>query len=322
MVFSTTLVHAATISTFANGDSEVDVELREQGTWGDDLTAGISMPAGETVNAAGFIVGTDYAEHDDVQVIDSSLVANGEIWNPLYNGGMTQFSSGIDFTVDQEYLKLTSQGFNADFEANPEGWSAGPDQGIQPLIANWAHDHQDNNVLSTGCGVGDWCWGTDFENPDYTASLPDGQFEMVLTSASFFVHPGKADLSFQSFHSLFYREASEGSQTYYYDDCAYVAVQNSTNDVDFQNAVFAPIDVGATTGVSVGDGMYQLGTSVNQVPTNRCDYLGTNGRGDGALPRRTAFRVSRVPRQRVPPESAARSRRWGFRPCTESPASR
>ena len=65
MVFSTTLVHAATISTFANGDSEVDVELREQGTWGDDLTAGISMPAGETVNAAGFIVGTDYAEHDD-----------------------------------------------------------------------------------------------------------------------------------------------------------------------------------------------------------------------------------------------------------------
>ena len=125
MVFSTTLVHAATISTFANGDSEVDVELRDQGTWGDDLTAGISMPAGETVNAAGFVVGTDYAEHNDVQTIDSSLVSNGEIWNPIYNGGMTQFSSGIDFTVDQEYLKLTSQGYNADFESNPEGWTAG-----------------------------------------------------------------------------------------------------------------------------------------------------------------------------------------------------
>ena len=52
MLFSTTLVHAATISTFANGDSEVDVDLRDQGSWGDDLTAGISMPAGETVNAA------------------------------------------------------------------------------------------------------------------------------------------------------------------------------------------------------------------------------------------------------------------------------
>ena len=277
MVFSTTLVHAATISTFANGDSEVDVELRDQGTWGDDLTAGISMPAGETVNAAGFVVGTDYAEHNDVQTIDSSLVANGEIWNPIYNGGMTQFSSGIDFTVDQEYLKLTSQGYNADFESDPEGWSAGVEQGIPPLVANWGHSHQDNNVLTTGCGVGDWCWGTDFENPDYTASLPDGEFEMILTSVSFMVYPGKADLSFQSFHSMFYREASSGSLTYYYDDCAYVAVQNSTNNVDFQNAVFAPIDVGATTGVSAGDGLYQVGASVNQVPTTRCNYLGANG---------------------------------------------
>jgi len=283
MVFSTTLVHAATISTFADGNSEVDVELRNQGVWGDDLSAGISMPAGETVNAAGFIVGTDYAEHDDVQTIDSSLVANGEIWNPLYNGGMTQFSASIDFTVDQEYLKLTSQGYNADFEANPESWSAGPEQGIQPLVANWAHSHQDNNVLpGLGCGVGEWCWGTDFENPDYTATLPDGEHDMVLTSASFFVHPGKADLSFQSFHSLSYREASAGSLTYYYDDCAYVAVQNSTNNVDFQNAVYAPFNIGATTGISAGDGLYQLGASVNQVPTARCNYLGANGPGAGA----------------------------------------
>jgi hypothetical protein len=276
MVFSTTLVHAATISTFANGNSEVDVELREQGSWGDDFSAGISMPAGETVNAAGFIVGTDYAVHNDVQTIDSSLVANGEIWNPIYNGGMTQYSASGDFTVGEQSLELTSQGYNADFEASPGGWAAGPDQGLQPLVANWAHDHQDNNVLPTmGCGVGDWCWGTDFENPDYTANLPDGEFDMVLTSASFFVHPGKSDLSFRSFHSLFFREA--GTNQYYYDDCAYVAVQNSTNNVDFQNAVFTPFDIGSTTGVSSGDGLHQLGTAVNQVPNNRCNYLGTNG---------------------------------------------
>ena len=277
MLFSTTLVHAATISTFANGNSEVDIELRNQGTWGDDLTAGISMPAGETVNAAGFIVGTDFATHSDVQTIDSSLVANGEIWNPIYNGGMTQFSSSSDFTVAEEFLQLTSQGYNADFESSSEGWAAGPEQGIQPLVANWAHGHQDSNVLpGLGCGVGDWCWGTDFENPDYTAQLPDGEFEMTLTSASFFVHPGKADLTFRSFHSLFFREA--GTNQYYYDDCAYVAVQNSTNDVDFQNPVFTPIDIGATTGISSGDGLHQLGASTNQVPTARCgNLLGTNG---------------------------------------------
>ena len=120
MVFSTTLVHAATISTFANGNSDVDVELRDQGTWGDDLTAGISMPAGETVNAAGFIVGTDYAEHDDVQVIDSSLIANGEIWNPIYNGGMTQYSSIGDFTAEETFLQLTSHPNKPDIESGPE----------------------------------------------------------------------------------------------------------------------------------------------------------------------------------------------------------
>ncbi len=163
MVFSTTLVHAATISTFANGNSDVDVELRDQGTWGDDLTAGISMPAGETVNAAGFIVGTDYAEHDDVQVIDSSLVANGEIWNPVYNGGMTQYSAASDFTVEETSLQLTSQGYNADFESGAEGWTTGPDQGIPPMVANWARGHQDDNVLPVlGCGVGEYCFGTDF----------------------------------------------------------------------------------------------------------------------------------------------------------------
>ena len=277
MLFSTTLVHAATISTFANGNSDVDVELRDQGTWGDDLTAGISMPAGETVNAAGFIVGTDYAEHNAVQSIDSSLVANGEIWNPIYNGGMTQYSSIGDFSAAEESLQLTSQGYNADFESNTEGWTTGPEQGIQPLVANWAHGHQDSNVLpSLGCGVGDWCWGTDFENPDYTANLPDGEFEMTLTSASFFIHPGKADLTFRSFHSLFFREA--GTSQYYYDDCAYVAVQNSTNNVDFQNPTFVPIDIGGTTGISSGDGLYQLGTATNQVPSAKCgDFLGSNG---------------------------------------------
>ena len=279
MLFSTTLVHAASINTFANGNSDVEIELRDQGSWNDDLTGGISMPAGETVNAAGLIVGTAHSEHNDVQTIDSSLVANGEIWNSIYNGGMTQYSASSDFTVDEESLQLTSLGYGADFESSNDGWTAGPEQGLAPLTANWAHDMGANNVLPQGCGVGDWCWGTDFENPDYTANLPDGEFEMTLTSPSFFVHPGKADMSFRSFHSLFYRAA--GTNQYYYDDCAYVAVKNSTNNVDFQNAVFAPFDIGSTTGISSGDGLHQLGTSTNQVPTGRCNHLGSNGPQSG-----------------------------------------
>ncbi|MEE2759506.1 MAG: hypothetical protein VYA86_05975 [Candidatus Thermoplasmatota archaeon] len=275
MLFSTTLVHAATISTFANGDSEVDVELRNQGSWDDDLSGGISMPAGETVNAAGLIVGTAHTEHNDVQAIDSSLIANGQIWNSVYNGGMTQYSASSDFTVEEESLQLTSLGYGADFESNTEGWSPGANQGVEPFTTNWQHNLGAYGPLPQGCAVGDWCWGTDFENPDYTLTLEDGEYDLVLTSASFFVYPGKADMTFKSFHSLFYRSA--GTNQYYYDDCAYVAVKNSTNNVDFQNPVFAPFNIGSTTGVSAGDGLHQLGTSTNQVPSGRCNYLGSNG---------------------------------------------
>jgi len=271
MLLSTTLVHAAAVSTFANGDPEVTVELRDQGIWGDDLTAGINLPAGETVNAAGLIVGTDAAYHDDVTTIDSSVLA--EIWNPLYNGGMTQYSSAGDFTVEEEYLKLTSLGYNADFEASQEGWTPGAGQG--PEASNWMRGHESDTYLQGGCGVGEYCWGTDFESPDYNMVLPSGEYEYTLISASFFVHPGKSDLSFKSFHSLFYRPATTTS--YYYDDCAYVAVMNSTNNANFNSAVFEPFDQSGTTGVSASNGLYQLGNQANQVPNARCNYLGADG---------------------------------------------
>ncbi|MBN17514.1 MAG: hypothetical protein CMB37_05080 [Euryarchaeota archaeon] len=275
MLFSTTLVHAATISTFANGNNDVDVELRNQGTWGDDLTAGISLPTGETVDSAGLIIGTSYATHNNVQTIDSSIVPGGEIWNPIYNGAMTQYSATSDFTYEETYLKLTSMGYNADFEGTQEGWTAGADQGVPPQVTNWQLGSDENNQLPYGCEIGEWCWGTDFEGVDYTMDLNSGEYNLVLTSASFFVHPGKSDMSFRSFHSLVYRAV--GTNQYYYDDCAYVAVQNSTNNADWNNARFSPFDVQATTGLSSGDGLYQLGSSTNQVPTSQCDYLGSNG---------------------------------------------
>ena len=272
MLFSTTLVHAATISTFSSGQTEVSVELRDQGIWGDDLTAGISLPAGETVNAAGLIVGTADALHDSLDTIDSTVMT--QIWNPLYNTGLTQYSATSDFTVAERYLKLTSQGYNVDFEAGRAGWSTGVGQGPDGMT-NWMHGHETDTILQGGCDSGEYCWGTDFANPDYTSTLPDGEYDFTLTSPSFFVNPGKADLSFRSFHSLFYRAAS--TTTYYYDDCAYVAVMNSTNNQDFNDAMFAPIDMGSTTGISTNSGLYLLGTGTNQVPTTRCNYLGSNG---------------------------------------------
>jgi len=279
MLFSTTVVHAATISTFSSGNSEVTVELRDQGIWGDDLTAGIKLPAGETVNSAGLILGTDYAEQASVDVLDASVMDH--IWNPAYNTGLTQYSANGDFTIDEDYIKMTSLGYNADFEGtdNTRGWTTGPDQGF---MTNWGHGIEtDIPAISAGCAVGDWCWGTDFDGADYTMFVPDSsRFEYTLTSESFYVTPGKSDLLFNSFHSLFFR-SSGSSSSYYYDDCAYVAVMNSTNNQDWNTASYVPFDVSGSTGISPSNGMYVVGTAVNQVPSNQCDYLGSNGPQSG-----------------------------------------
>ncbi|MDP6899357.1 MAG: hypothetical protein QGF94_00785 [Candidatus Thalassarchaeaceae archaeon] len=273
MLFSTTLVHAATVSTFASGGAEVTVELRDQGVWADDLTAGIELPAGETVNSAGLIVGTDSAIHNHVDTIDASIMDH--IWNPAYNTGLTQYSSNSDFTVDEDYIKMISLGYNADFEASREGWTPGLEQG--PNMVNWGHGSSEETPpeLQSGCGVGDWCWGTDFTGFDYTQSLPNGEYQLELTSESFYVNPGKSDLSFKSFHNMFYREA--GTNQYYYDDCAYVAVMNSTNNQDWNDPIYMPFNIGSTTGVSPNNGLYALGAATNQVPNAKCNFLGTNG---------------------------------------------
>jgi len=278
MLFSTTLVHAATVNTFASGDSDVTVELRNQGVWADDLSAGIALPAGETVNSAGLIVGTDYAEHDSFDRVDSSLM--DYIWDPTYNTGLTQYSTQNDFTYGEDYIKLTSLGYNADFEGfeNTRSWTVGTDNGF---MTNWEHGIEtDAPALSQGCATGNWCWGTDFMGADYTMWIPDTtHHEYVLTSESFYVTPGKSELSFGSFHSMFYR----GSGTsYYYDDCAYVAVRNSSNNQDWNTLVYAPFDLSGTSGISAQQGgLYQLGTTVNQVPTSQCNYLGANGPSTG-----------------------------------------
>lgn len=270
MICSTTLVHAASISTFADGNADVTVELRNQGVWGDDLSAGISLPAGETVTSAGVIVETAMASHEDVQTIDSSVMT--EIWDPTYNNGLTSYSANSDFTYAEETVALTSQGYNADFETSDMGWTPGQDVDM----FNWERSTFDSGwPVQAGCAVGEYCWGTNFIDDDYTDDLGGIRFEYVLNSEAAFVHPGKATASFRSYHSLYYR--AQGSTSFLYDDCAYVAVRNSTNGQNWNNAEYIPFDMQSTTGVAINQGVYQVGTSSNQVPSNQCS--GSQGQG-------------------------------------------
>ena len=270
MLISTTLASAATVNIFSNGLSDVTVELRDQGVWTSDTEAGIDLPAGETVNAAGVIVGTAVVEHADYTTIDHSVLE--EIWNPQYNVGLTTYSSVGDFTVEEKSLQLTSLGYNADFEMDRRNWQTGPDVDNQ----NWDHMVMENGFpIQSNCAIGDWCWGTNFLDPDYSDDLVGSPFAYTLYSDTMYVSAGKADMTVHSYHGLYYR--SYGSTGYVYDDCSYIAVMNSTNGQDWNDAAYVPFDIQGSTGISPGNGFYQVALAsaganpVGKVPGSKCD---------------------------------------------------
>jgi len=270
MLISTTLASAAVVNDFSNGLAEVTVELRDQGVWTSDTDAGIDLPAGETVNAAGVIVGTAVVEHAEYTTIDHGLLE--EIWNPQYNVGLTTYSSLNDFTYEEKYLELTSLGYNADFEKNSRNWQPGPDVGMN----NWGHMVIENGYpIHSNCAIGEWCWGTNFMDPDYSDDSFDSSFAYILTSEPMYVTTGKAEMTVQSYHGLYYR--NYGTTTQVYDDCAYIAVMNSTNGQDWNNAVYVPFNIQQSTGISPGNGFYQVAPAtagINpaaKVPIGQCN---------------------------------------------------
>jgi len=269
MLLTTGLASAASVSTFGSGDSEASIELRG-GQLYDANTGAVSLPEGETVNAAGLIVNTDYAEYQYSEVYDTESTVFGDyIWNPLYNGGFTTYDVASNFDYQAPSISLTSQGFNTNFEGTNSGFGR-TGSGTGDGENDWELGMVDNGQPIPRCGLGEWCWGTNFDDNNYRVG-GSTSFEYQLLSAPMIVHQGKTSATFKSYHSLYFRDAA-GANNYYYDDCAYVVAQNSTNGVDWNaEFIYVPIDISLTTGISVNSGLQQRGTSVNQV-TTKCDY--------------------------------------------------
>ena len=64
------LAQAASVNTYSNGQSSVDISLDDPSTYTDSSSGSISLPEGETVNAAAMVVSADsvnygYAERYD-----------------------------------------------------------------------------------------------------------------------------------------------------------------------------------------------------------------------------------------------------------------
>ena len=281
MMFSTTVVHAATVNTFANAETEVKVELRDPGNYLDTVTGQVSLPEGETVTSATVDVQNDFATTSFHRPYDSTV--SNEIWDARYNSMLSYSSTGChqfpisncDFSTTEENLALTSRGFNADFETSAQGFAPGTPVNS---ILNWERVQlaMPTSTLPSGCATGITCWGTNFHDPNYTDDSPSSTFEYELMSGAMMVYPGKGQATFKSQHSLYYRASGVNK---WYDDCAYVALRTSNDAQSWGQWGFHAFDRGNSTGVSPGQhGMFQRGTLVNQVTA------GCSGKGSVIVP--------------------------------------
>ena len=110
----TPLAGAINVTTFSDGASETEIEIRDARDWTNTEDGSIQIPATDTVTGATMSIGTDMAEHQANVRIDVDTMPR--VWNPLYNGQLTQFSSKGDFKFEEG---TTSTACGVDIQRNP-----------------------------------------------------------------------------------------------------------------------------------------------------------------------------------------------------------
>nr|MBC8518757.1 hypothetical protein [Euryarchaeota archaeon] len=286
MILSTT-ASAASVTTFSDGSASVDVELRDLGNYQNSLDGAISLPDGETITSASLNVSTGFAMHDDFVTYDQSLMPQGAggIWDARYNSGLTTYDdanchaadpSNCPFTSTAPSLSLTSQGYNADWETGAQGMTPG----VPVDIFNWERKTPGMmNIPPSGCASGDYCWGTNFDDNDYSDDSQMSDYDYTMDTPAMWVYPTKGAATFKSYHSTYFRSAS--GSNYYYEDCAYVAIQNSSDATAWSQWQYQPIDIQTTQGLQQGtQGLFQktTTTTVNKVQS------ACNGKGSISVP--------------------------------------
>lgn len=284
---------SANVTTFTNGGSDVEVEIRD----GNDLSnlndGMISLPDGETVTGATMKISTAMVEHSAHSRIDLETMPNGNVWNPLENNQLTAFSDISLFKIedsngDATPVSLAAEGFLTDFEGTSAGFvvdfnSPGPTSG-----ANWAHGTLTNSNVPTACKSGAECWGTNIGDDNYTDDDGASAFDMALLSPSMYVEPTLKSKTafFDSWHNLETINGG-GQNTYRYQDCAYLEIRSSNNPLTqgspelFQ---YLPIDIQNSVGIGYGQGYAQRQNSAqdNRVHPS-CGGLNNNSQNEYGL---------------------------------------
>ena len=274
----------ASVSTFADGNSVVEIEIRDGSTMINLNDGAIDLPVGETVTGATMTISTDMVKHGAHSRID--LDTMDDVWNPNENNMLTEFSDETmfqyeDSSGDSTPLSLKSEGFLTDFEGTTAGFmdfSAPPTSG-----QGWVHGSPSSTNVPSNCASGKDCWGTNLGDDNYTDDNGELPYELYLRSPELYVDPTlkSKTATFDSWHNL---EAYAGSaqNSIRYADCAYMEIRSSPNpgfppdDSGFQ---FLPIDIGNSTGIGFGQGYAQRadGWQLDNKISTGCAGLNTGG---------------------------------------------
>ncbi len=262
------LAAASSVSTFANGESEVDVELRDGSEYLNTIDGEVDLPAGETVTGASLEIATKMIEHSSSARIDVDTIPR--VWNPQYNNQLTIFSDIDDFQIEDGSqatpVSLKSEGFLTDFEGTSAGFM---DMTMPPPMSGLGWEHGSlfgNTITNSNCSSGTDCWGTNVYDENYTDDNGAQPFDLTMNSVEMFVNPQLKSHTahFASWHNL---EAFEQLGTTVQNkpmDCAYVEIRSSLTGnfpPDSSGFAYIPIDIGASSGVSYSNGYWQKSNS-------------------------------------------------------------
>ena len=276
LMILTPFAAATSISTFSDGSSEVVVQFKDGVNTVNTSEGGFSVPSDETITSASLDISTNpIIMSGNTRVgVESGL----PIWDPVLNNQATTYDNLSNFTYQDDTgaptpLSFSSESFITDFESNISGFTNLSTFGLDeehdvtgdPLT--WQYGLKSGRSSNAGpdlCASGDMCWGTTFEDDDYTDDSTDANeninspFYFEMTSPSVFLDPNLNDtyLRFSSWHSLRKNVMPNGDLTF--SDCAYIKVASSPTG-NFGSTTFydhLQFTIPYSTGISPSNGFF------------------------------------------------------------------
>ena len=243
LMILTPLAAASTVTTFADGSSEVSIEFKDGVNNYNNTDGGFSVPSDETITSASLSILGTVENYSNSQ--RTGIKQPGFSWDPLVNNGLTTFGNRSDFRFDSpqgvEPLSLLSESITTDFETESSEFTnlSQSFNSVTNTPIAWEYNQLKFKQLTGGpdnCASGDMCWGTSIFDTDYTNDLDNGLlgFDAVkyeLNTPSFYLSPNLNDtfLRFSSWHSL--ETHVTGTNDFIYPDCAYLEIRTSTNGI-------------------------------------------------------------------------------------------